>query len=150
MIDSGFDTPLDVRLRNDGKFMVLSEFVYHVGGLGTSTFIRVPRGFVTDFASVPKFLHPILPKVGTHGKAAVLHDWLYHLVRKGELRRVVADAMFLEAMQTLKVPIWKNRLLYYGVRLGGWASVKKKNPWPALVDPETGEPVAQPQSEPGQ
>lgn len=145
MIGSGFDTPLDVRLRDDGKFMVLAEFVYHVGGL--DTLIKVPRGFVTDFASVPKIFHPILPKVGRHGKAAVLHDWLYHLVRKGTLARVVADAMFLDAMLTLKIPTWKNRALFYGVRLGGWASVKKKNPWPSMVDPETGEEIVPESSE---
>ena len=140
-VDSGFETPCDLRLLDNGKFALLGELIYHVGGLGMSTFIRVPKGFVTDFASVPRILHPFLPKVGLHGKAAVVHDWLYYQCRLGRCRRVVADAIFLETMQELEIPTWKNRLLYYGVRLGGWASLKKKNPWAAMIDLETGQEI---------
>jgi hypothetical protein len=38
--------------------------------------ITVQKGFVTDFASVPKFAQVIYPPTGYYGHAAVLHDLL--------------------------------------------------------------------------
>lgn len=39
------------------------------------TFV-VPTGFVTDFATVPRFLHWLVLPYGAYTRAAVLHDWL--------------------------------------------------------------------------
>lgn len=78
--------------------------------------ITVPAGFETDLASVPR-----LPVVywlcgGRANKPAVVHDFLY---TKGALLRDVADAVFLEAMGVVGVPIVYRRLMWAGVRLGG-------------------------------
>jgi hypothetical protein len=78
--------------------------------------ITVPAGFETDLASVPR-----LPLVywlcgGRANKPAVVHDFLY---TKGIVPREMADAVFLEAMRTVGVPIIYRRLMWAGVRLGG-------------------------------
>jgi hypothetical protein len=54
---SSFTSPLDVRAMSDGiNFMLLKKFSYHVGSEHSRHVIRVPSGFVTDFASVPSVL----------------------------------------------------------------------------------------------
>ena len=82
------------------------------GGIG----IHVPRGFVTDFASVPRFLWPIFPPAGPWAEAAVIHDYLYSLPN---CSRFLADAIFRECMYQLGVPLWRRVSAYYAVRLFG-------------------------------
>lgn len=82
----------------------------------------VPAGFVTDFASVPRFLWSIFPPHGRYSPAAVFHDWLYQY---GPLTRAGADKAFLESMAALKVPLWQRLAMYAGVRLGGGVAWEK-------------------------
>lgn len=85
----------------------------------TQRIIKVPSGFRTDLASVPRVFWRILPPFGLYGKAAVLHDWLYY---EAILPRETADGIFLEAMIDLGVAKWKRRVMYRAVRLFGWIS----------------------------
>lgn len=39
--------------------------------------VTVPRGYKTDFASVPPILWGFIPSIGRHNLAALLHDYLY-------------------------------------------------------------------------
>ena len=78
--------------------------------------IEVLPGLITDFASVPRLLWPILPPIGRYGKAAVLHDALYQF---NVFPRKICDRIFLLAMRVLKVADWKRTILYYGTRLLG-------------------------------
>ena len=78
--------------------------------------LTVPAGFRTDLASVPR-----LPVVywlcgGRANKPAVVHDYLYST---GIVAREIADAVFLEAMGVVGVPLAYRRLMWAGVRLGG-------------------------------
>jgi len=79
--------------------------------------ISIPKDFGTDFASIPRLFWPILPPWDPkYGKPAVLHDYLYRF-RIG--KRSWADYIFLEAMEELKVPVWKMEVMYLAVRLFG-------------------------------
>jgi len=78
--------------------------------------VRVPPGFITDFASVPKLLRSALPVWNVYGPAAVIHDFLYW---SQTTTREEADAVLLEAMRVLGVPEATAQLIYDGVRLGG-------------------------------
>ena len=84
-------------------------------------------GFISDFASIPWPARMLLPRSGPYNPAAVIHDWLYEKqVISGDVglvpvSRLRADQIFLEAMRVCKVPVWKRRIMYRGVRLGGWA-----------------------------
>jgi hypothetical protein len=102
------------------------------------TEIRVPTGFVTDFASIPRALWSLLPPTGRYGKAAAIHDWLYShrvvddvitpaMFTRGSrlVNRAEADRIFREAMRTLGVSAEMAWTLYAGVRVGGW------KPWRA-------------------
>jgi hypothetical protein len=59
------------------------------------TFV-VPKGFVCDLASIPKFITWLVPSWDQTAGAGILHDWLY---RTGLLSRLDADALFYEALR---------------------------------------------------
>lgn len=89
--------------------------------------VGIAPGFVTDFASIPRILWAVLPPSdGDYDAAAVVHDWLYtyadDLTRRigHAVSRADADAVLLEAMTALGVRPWKRRVIYAGVRIGGW------------------------------
>ena len=86
-------------------------------GLG----INVPFGFLTDFASVPRFFWWLYPKWGKYGNAAVIHDYLYW---EQSYPRKKSDSIFLEAMGVLKVNKFTARILYLAVYLCGFAAWK--------------------------
>lgn len=130
----GFSTPLDIRDNGDGTFTVLADVIYEIGEVGTGLVIRVPAGAWTDFASVPRILWPLFPPHGNHGKAAVVHDHLYALVRRGMFTRAIADSIFLEAMKVSGVGFFKRACMYLAVRLFGWMAVKGSDPQPHPVD----------------
>lgn len=79
--------------------------------------ITVPAGFVTDFASIPAIIWPILPPIGAYDKAAVVHDWFY--VNNG-CTRAEADGVLKQGMRDLGVNGFKLQLIWLGVRSGGW------------------------------
>lgn len=127
-VRDSFKTPLIVELMPSGKrFRLHCGFTY----LWKPEYleIRVKAGFVTDFASIPRLARLIIPKLGRHNKAAVIHDAIYqgalakpYNVQYGGFTRRVADKIFLNAMQDLGVPKWKRTLMYWAVRLfGGFA-----------------------------
>ncbi len=90
-------------------------FCFRHPRLGIQWF-TVPQGFVSDFASVPRFLWPVLPPHGRVKRAAVLHDWLYC---QPEIDRPYADLLFLEAMKADSVPWLQRWAMYLGVRIFG-------------------------------
>ncbi len=85
--------------------------------------ITVPKDFIFDFASVPRLLTNIFPKSGArYDRASCLHDWLYATKR---FSRKISDQIFFEAMLSDRVPKWKAKLMYFGVRIGGWYAWEK-------------------------
>jgi hypothetical protein len=115
---SRFTNVLIVSPFSDGKTWYLrSDFGYEVGDEGSADFIDVPKGFATDFASVPRPLWWIFPKWDIYGNAAVIHDFLYYDQKRS---RAGADKVFLEAMGVLDVPAWRKYTLYYAVSWFGF------------------------------
>ena len=66
---SSFTDPLEVRKitkgKNKGKWQTTRQFTYYVGEEGSDDKIVVPKGTVTDFASVPRIFWVILPPAGS-------------------------------------------------------------------------------------
>ena len=75
----------------------------------------IPKGFVTDLASVPRFLWMFLAP-SEIAKAAVLHDYLYH---SKKVSRLEADKI-LRSCALQEVGRIRANLIYYAVRLNGW------------------------------
>lgn len=76
--------------------------------------VTVPKGFVTDLASVPQLFWSLLPPQGRYGHAAILHDWLYW--DQGSSRKV-ADEVFRVAMEDLNVTPVARTAIYGSVRV---------------------------------
>jgi len=109
-----FLTPLDLRAYKPGEWVVLLALIYMA-----KSGVRhiVPRGFITDLASIPAFLRGLFNVNGLSREPAVLHDFLYCIQYT---TRAEADALFLEALESAGVG-WATRYsMYLAVRAGGW------------------------------
>jgi hypothetical protein len=105
-----------VRAFGDNAFWITVEDMSYIIG-STSERIVVPRGFVTDFASIPQSLWSLgLSPHGQYSRAAVLHDYLYW---SQGCTRDQADRLLLVAMKESKVRPFDEVLVYQGVNIGG-------------------------------
>lgn len=68
-----FDSELSIRARTATTWELTLPLIWN--GTKGDTFV-VPTGFVTDFATVPRFLHWLVSPYGAYTRAAVLHDFL--------------------------------------------------------------------------
>lgn len=94
-----------------------------------SEVVNVPPQFRTDFASVPRPFWAIISPWGRHGRAAIVHDFLYQLggvtdVAAQSMRRPSkreADRIFRQAMRVLdEVILSPRRLPAFRIWLAGW------------------------------
>jgi hypothetical protein len=109
-----FTTPLDLREHAEpGEWVVISELVWQ-DGQGR---IVVPRGFVTDLASIPPPARSILDVNGPSRAPAVLHDWLYCSRIVG---RSLADELFRRALRSRGVGAIERNIFWSAVRGFGW------------------------------
>lgn len=86
--------------------------------------ITVPKGFVFDGASIPRWLWSLVgsPQTGRYRDAAIIHDWLYYRGRvwpRDYRPRKDADRVFYEAMRANGVGYERATLMYWAVRLFG-------------------------------
>ena len=105
-----------VRAFGDNEFWITVEDMPYVIG-STSERVVIPRGFVTDFASIPQSLWSLgLSPHGQYSRAAVVHDYLYW---SQGCSRAQADRLLLIAMKESKVDTFDEFLVYQGVETGG-------------------------------
>jgi hypothetical protein len=127
-----FDSDLAVKEHGRSTWSVLAPLIWT--GTKGDTF-AVPVGFVTDFATVPRFLvWKVLP-YGPYTRAAVLHDWLLVQLAEWAVRRrgfvtgaeVAAeppansrdcDGIFRRVMEDLGVPWMTRWQMWAAVRVG--------------------------------
>ncbi|MEN6605901.1 MAG: DUF1353 domain-containing protein [Bryobacteraceae bacterium] len=117
-----FLTPLVVEYLDGRDWRLVEEFEFASEVL--ERIVRVPRGFITDFASIPRFLWPLLPPTGTYGKAAVVHDMLYRhpACVAPACTWEEANLTLYEGMVALGVGWLTRHAIFWGVQLGGWAT----------------------------
>lgn len=108
---------------NRGKFLLLERFEYHIGSKNSEEIIIVPAGFISDGATIPPILWPIIGHpMANYAQGAFLHDILY---RDKVYSRKRCDEIFLESMVVLEIALWKRKIIYWGLRVGGWYSWNK-------------------------
>ena len=94
--------------------------------------ITVPRGFVTDLASIPRFVWTLLPPDGPWVKGAVIHDFLYATrgtsqwkrqppgnTRAQPYTRAEADWILRDALKNRGVDLLRRNVIWLAVRFGG-------------------------------
>ena len=94
---------------DDDYWEVLEDYFYETS-IGI---IKVPKGFKTDYASVPKIFRNIINTYGKHGRGAVVHDWLYSIKCNIKITRENADKIFLEIMEEYGVNKIKRYFLFF-------------------------------------
>lgn len=102
-------------------WVVVESFKYYLGEKGSNNWIVVPRGYLTDGASVPRVFWGLIPPWGAYGQAAILHDYLCEflsITSNGYPMRITrqkADDIFCEAMAVLGVPWWPREPMHAAV-----------------------------------
>jgi hypothetical protein len=114
----GFDSELSIRAVGPTTWMLLAPLIW-TGSQGDT--FRVEVGFVTDFATVPRFLHWVVLPYGAYTRAAVLHDYLIEerINHPDPALRVTSrdvDGIFRRVMQDLGVPWIKRFTMWAAVR----------------------------------
>jgi len=106
---------LETRRLRDGTRELLADLTIQ---LSEDTAITVPRGFVTDYSSIP-WIFRFIVRWSKVDIAGVVHDWLYYTGRCSQaeadrLWRLIARAGKHRAN---RLQAW---LCWIGLRLGGW------------------------------
>lgn len=111
-----FITPLIVEEVRDGDLWKLRIALRYYSAILGKTIV-VPKGFATDFASVPRL--PVIYELagGKANAPAVIHDFLYH--NHHLCTREQADNVLREAMVVEGHPWWRYTLVWAGVRVFG-------------------------------
>ena len=103
----------------DGINWILRSPLIHEIKKDGSAVVIVPRGFVSDLASIPEPLQILRGRVPNSRKyinASLVHDYLYW---RQDCTRAQADNIMLIAMAEAGVSALERRLVYEGVRRFG-------------------------------
>lgn len=89
----------------------------------------VSNGFLTDGCSVPRILHPLIPKWDETTNAVIIHDWLLEhpevrefddkgeFIREFNLTRKEIDNLFYKHLIVSGVGLTRAKILYLGVSI---------------------------------
>ena len=103
----------------------------------TRELIVVPKGYVTDFASVPPAARVVIDVYGSNIEGAVVHDWLYAVGEPG--KREKADQVIRYALMEQDVDLVRRNTVYMAVRGGGGGAYGRAAEWDKRFgDPATG------------
>jgi len=96
---------------------IQEQFLYSSDVLGFT--LTIPKGFLTDGASVPRLFWNLIPPWGDYGPAAIVHDYLY---RWQKTPKAIADKVLLEGMWVLGCQVATYSVIYLAVHwFGGHA-----------------------------
>ena len=111
-----YHSELDVRFSTNAdcgrRWKLITPFPFSVDGRRW----EAPASFWTDFASIPRFIWPVVSPYEI-GKGPVPHDLGYYL---GVESKSYWDEVLLACMEHEKIDRWKRRPVYRAVHLFGW------------------------------
>ena len=96
------------KVGNKNEWILDSRMIYQTRD---SDIISIPKGFTTDFATIPRLARVFIPVNGKHRLAAVVHDWLWE-----PGGREYANKIFREFMLELGVKPWRIKMMYAAVK----------------------------------
>lgn len=125
-----------------GKYILLENYVYKWKKFGRFRKLVIPKGFVTDLASVPRIAWTFSGITPGHLKwaAPICHDYPYqykgvlppgsYFIKMGgewtedrtKWKRKDTDRLFFRIMREDGIPQKNRRRAFKGVRVGGWFS----------------------------
>jgi uncharacterized protein DUF1353 len=103
----------------------------------TRELILVPRGYVTDFASIPPAARGLIDVFGDNAEAAVVHDWLYAVGEPGGHGK--ADDVLRYALMEQHVGVVTRNAMHWAVSSFGGGAYGRTGEWDRRFgDPEQG------------
>lgn len=108
-----FLSGIKVEILPDGTAILEKDLNYYIGRKEAKLKIVVPKGFRTDFASIPWGFQWLIKKHGLYNGPAVLHDWLFQTHKVGFR---LANAVMYDAMVEARVSSWRRYLIYLAVK----------------------------------
>ena len=140
-----YDTDLKIMRKNEGlpcrdreaQYIVAEPYSVFFDLDGRRRTITVPRGMLSDLASVPRLFRWYVGRVGPHLEASIVHDYLYIAWQKKDLlpeehMRRFADRLMLVAMNAAGM-CCKARFIYWAVRLFGCRAFFGRNRGPLIL-----------------
>ncbi len=106
------------------------------GDDGARHMISVPKGYITDLSSIPRWARSVIPVIGRQNGPAVIHDYVYEPMnndRPEGMHQLFAwtkeeiDLLFLLAMKSVGVNRVRRNLMYAAVKYGGGNAWRTKN-----------------------
>ena len=88
--------------------------------------VHIPAGFICDMASTRHI--PLVSFIwGSRAhREGILHDYLYRINSVPVVSFAMANAVFIEAMESRAKSFWVRYPMFWGVWLGGYFSYHKK------------------------
>lgn len=111
-----FVNALKLELISQDKWRLENPFIFMADDGKQVSMFTVPQGFYTDLASVPRVPFAYLLAGGIGAKAAVAHDFLYHIP---SVTKEYADKVFLAGLKQCGVAWFRRYPMYYAVKLFG-------------------------------
>jgi Protein of unknown function (DUF1353) len=141
--DVATDGPVQVQIQQDGAaYRVLRQIGYRDPSYGGEAFV-VPAdvdSFTTDLASIPWMFAWLVPGLGTHLPAVLVHDGL--VVSRGAppthlgppVDRIEADRILRDSMGSLGTPRLRRWLMWTGVMLATlWRDAPRRWWWRVVL-----------------
>jgi len=110
--------PIDQWTGRRRQHKLLQDFTLIIVSEGMTQTVTVPKGFVTDWATVPLFCQLILGNHDDYAEAAALHDYLCVT----HVPYFVANSWMRSAMFALGAPKWKRIAFFYALMFFGYDS----------------------------
>ena len=127
-----YNTTLKVAFIGRQNFQLIEDFNYVFKDLmiekelinkgiakeaGNLVYINIPKGFNTDFGSIPQLFQSLVSPIGSPTKAYVLHDYLLSLYLQGKIsKRKICDKTFRVALRNEGVGMVRRSFMYLCVR----------------------------------
>ena len=118
------DNPIKMRrvygFNKINRYELLEEITFE---LSNREIIVIPKGYVWDLSSVPRFLWSIFAPDGDFQVAALIHDYLYEFrlySRNFSDKEMYKWSVATSGTDKASFRNFDNKCRYYGVRLGGW------------------------------
>lgn len=127
-----YNTTLKVAFIGSQNFQLIEDFNYVFKDLmiekelinkgiakeaGNLVYINIPKGFNTDFGSIPQLFQSLVSPIGSPTKAYVLHDYLLSLYLQGKIsKRKICDKTFRVALRNEGVGMPRRSFMYLCVR----------------------------------
>jgi uncharacterized protein DUF1353 len=139
----GADPPAKIQLEQTGpaNFKMLSQLGYQDSHFAEPFIVPPDVGtFRTDLTSVPSFFQWLVPSIGVHLSAALIHDGLIYAPNEGktyigpDVSREQADRIFRDGMRDLGTPLIRRWVIWTAVTVATVLSAPEhKVRWRATV-----------------